>query len=67
VKSEYSDLNDKQILDIIKLGRAKKRPRNRRTVAENEALKTIATKHYVKIIPELNSEEAFKVYKQCRI
>jgi hypothetical protein len=49
------------------MGRSKNRPRNRRTVAENDALKTIATKHYVKIVPELNSAEAFKIYKQRKI
>jgi hypothetical protein len=67
VKSKYSDLSGTQIVDIIKLGRAPRRPRNRRTVAENDALKTIAAKHYVKIVPELNSAEAFKIYKQRKI
>jgi hypothetical protein len=68
VKQKYGDLPDEQISDILSLGAVKRNNFGERvTASKRQALRDVATRHYVKIEPDLNSEATANVYITKRL
>jgi hypothetical protein len=68
LKQKYQDLPDEQISDILSLGASKKNNFGERiTPADKQALRNIATRHHIKVEPDLNSEVTVNAWFQRKI